>query len=176
MNSNLKFKNEVLIDSLRISIANISILIDKGCKDNKRLVFYTNYYVSIALKSFYEFNKLNKNYTSKNMAIKKYNIIYNNNFLKAQEDPTILNDYFKLKTEYSLLDSDTRLIIFALLSLSSYYKNNSINKIKNIIRTYIPKLRRCLKNSSSYYSFFNLEKYDIYQIKCILFKFLIENS
>ena len=75
------------------------------------------------------------------MAIKKYNLIYNNNFLEAQEDPTILNDYFKLKIEYSTLNVDTRLIIFALLSLSSYYKTNSINKIKNIIRTYIQNLK-----------------------------------
>ena len=47
------------------------------------------------------------------MAIKKYNLIYNQNFLEAQKNPTILNDYFKLKTEYSLLSVDTRFIIFA---------------------------------------------------------------
>ena len=158
----LKFKNEVLLNGLKMSIATVSILIEKGCKDNDRLVFYTNYYISIALKSFYEFNKLNKDYTNKEMAI--------------QKDPTILNDYFKLKTEYSTLDVDTRLIIFALLSLSSYYKTNSINKIKNILRTYIPKLKRCIKSSSSYYIYFNTNKYDNYQIKCLLFKFLIENS
>ena len=172
----LKFKNEVLLNGLKMSIATVSILIEKGCKENSRLVFYTNYYISIALKSFYEFNKLNKDYTNKEMAIKKYNLIYNNNFLEAQEDPTILNDYFKLKIEYSTLDVDTRLIIFALLSLSSYYKTNSINKIKNILRTYIPKLKRCIKTSSSYYIYFNTKKYDNYQIKCLLFKFLIENS
>ncbi len=176
MSDNFKFKNEVLIDALKISIATISILIEDGCKDNKRLTFYTNYYIAIALKSFYEFNKINKNYTSKEMAIKKYNLIYNNNFIEAEKDPTILNGYFKIEPEYRLLNSDTRLIIFSLISLSSYYKNNSINKIKNIIRTYIPKLRRCLKNSTSYYHFFNTEQYDIYKIKCILFKFLIENS
>ena len=172
----LKFKNEVLLNGLKMSIATLSILIEKGCKENSRLVFYTNYYISIALKSFYEFNKLNKNYTNKEMAIKKYNLIYNNNFLEAQEDPTILNDYFKLKIEYSTLNVDTRLIIFALLSLSSYYKTNSINKIKNIIRTYIPKLKRCIKSSSSYYNYFDTQKYDNYHIKCLLFKFLIENS
>ena len=172
----LKFKNEVLLNGLKMSIATISILIDTGCKDNDRLVFYTNYYISIALKSFYEFNKLDKDYTKKDMTIKKYNLIYNQNFLEAQKNPTILNDYFKLKTEYSLLSVDTRFIIFALLSLSSYYKTNSINKIKNIIRTYIPKLKRCIKSSSSYYRYFNITKYDNYQIKCLLFKFLIENS
>ena len=67
----LKFKNEVLLNGLKMSIATVSILIEKGCKDNDRLVFYTNYYISIALKSFYEFNKLNKDYTNKEMAIKK---------------------------------------------------------------------------------------------------------
>ena len=110
----LKFKNEVLLNGLKMSIATVSILIEEGCKDNDRLVFYTNYYISIALKSFYEFNKLDKDYTNKEMAIKKYNLIYNDNFLDAQKDPTILNDYFKLKAEYSTLDVDTRLIIFAL--------------------------------------------------------------
>lgn len=172
----LKFKNEVLLNGLKMSIATVSILIEKGCKENSRLVFYTNYYISIALKSFYEFNKLDKDYTKKDMAIKKYNLIYNNNFLEAQEDPTVLNDYFKLKAEYNALNTDTRLIIFALLSLSSYYKTNSINKIKNIIRTYIPKLKRCIKSSSSYYNYFDTQKYDNYHIKCLLFKFLIENS
>lgn len=171
-----KFKKEVLFDALKTTIATISVLIENGCKDNSKLVFSTNYYVSIALKSFLTYIKVNRDYTNKEMAIKGYKLIYMDNFRDAYEDPADLNDYFLFRDEFKNLTCDEQLIITAFLMLSSFYKNNNINKVKNILRTYIFKLKNCIKNSDTYYIAFDITNYDIYQVKCILFKFLIENS
>ncbi len=176
MNISQKFKKEVLFEALKMTIATISILIEEGCKDNARLAVYTNYYCSIALKSFYTFNNEDKNYSKKDIAIKKYHQIYMDNFAKATQDSSDLNLYFKFNDEYMNLSSDEKLIIVSFLTLSSFYSTKSINKVKNILRTYIFKLKNCIKNSGKYYSSFDISKYDLFQVKCILFNFLIENS
>lgn len=176
MNKETKFKKEVLLDALKTTIATISILIEKGCKDNSKLIFSTNYYVSIALKSFLIYHKVNRDYTSKEMALKGFKLIYMDNFRDAYEDYSDLNDYFMFRDEFKSLSCDEQLIITSFLMLSSFYKNNNINKIKNILRTYIFKLKNCMKNADNYYIAFNIAEYDIYKVKCILFKFLIENS
>ncbi|MBO5477721.1 MAG: hypothetical protein J6A15_08230 [Clostridia bacterium] len=176
MNKESKFKKEVLLDALKTTIATISILIENGCKDNSKLVFYTNYYVSIALKSFLSFHKVNRDYTNKEVALKGFKLIYVENFRNAYDDPSDLADYFIFRDEFKNLTCDEKLIITSFLMLSSFYKKNTINKVKNILRTYIFKLKNCIKNSDDYYIAFDIANYDIYQVKCLLFKFLIENS
>ena len=176
MNKESKFKKEVLLDALKTTIATISILIENGCKDNSKLVFNTNYYVSIALKSFLSFHKVNRDYTSKEMALKGFKLIYVENFRNAYDDPSDLADYFNFRDEFKNLTCNEKLIITSFLMLSSFYKKNNINKVKNILRTYIFKLKNCMKNADNYYIAFDVAKYDIYQSKCLLFKFLIENS
>ena len=169
-----KFYKEVLLDALKITIASVSILIDEGCNNNSRLVTYTNYYSAIALKSFHEFLFLNQNFTKKEHALKKFSLIYGENFRKAVEDSSDLPEYFKLLDAYKILDDDSQIIIYAILSLSSFYRNNGINKVKNILHTYIPKLRKLIKNADKYYKFFDFEIYSPIATREILFNFLME--
>ncbi|MBQ8380003.1 MAG: hypothetical protein IJX34_04215 [Clostridia bacterium] len=176
MTKETKFKKEVLLDALKTTIATISILIENGCKDNSKLVYATNYYVSIALKSFLTYHKVNRDYTSKEMALKGYKLIYMDNFRDSYEDSSDLNDYFIFRDEFKNLPCDEQVIITAFLMLSNFYKKNNMNKVKNILNNYIFKLKNCIKNADTYYIAFNIAEYDIYKVKCILFKFLIENS
>lgn len=169
-----RFYKEILFDALKITIASVSILIEEGCKDNSRLVTYTNYYSAIALKSFHEFLFLNEDFTKKEYALKKFNLIYGENFRKAIEDPSDLHEYFEFLDAYKILDDDCQIIIYAILSLSRFYGNNNINKVKNILHTYIPKLKRLIKNADKYYNFFDFEIYTPLATKEILFNFLME--
>lgn len=169
-----RFYKEVLFDALKINIANVSILIEEGVKDNKRLVQYTNYHSAVILKSFHEFQFLNKDFTSKELALKQFKLIYGENFKNAVDNSSDLPNYFKFLDAYKILDDDSQIIIYAILSLSRFYGNNNINKIKNILNTYIPKLRRLLKNADRYYKFFDFEIYTPLATKEILFNFLME--
>ncbi len=171
-----RFYKEVLLNALTTTIASTSILISEGCKNNESLVQYTNYYAAIALKSFHRFLFLNKDFNKKENAIKKYNLIYAEDFRDATQDPSDLEGYFKFLKVYTILDDDCQIIIYAILSLSKFYKTNSINKIKNILHTYIPKIKRLLKNADKYYKYFDFTIYTPLATKEILFNFLMETS
>ena len=90
-----RFYKEVLFDALKINIANVSILIEEGVKDNKRLVQYTNYHSAVILKSFHEFQFLNKDFTSKELALKQFKLIYGENFKNAVDNSSDLPNYLK---------------------------------------------------------------------------------
>lgn len=171
-----RFYKEVLFDALTKTIASVSLLISEGCTNTQSLVVYTNFYASIVLKSFHEFLFLNKDFDKKEFALKKYTLIYVENFRNATQNPKSIEEYFNFLDAYKSLDDDCQIIIYAILSLSSFYRTNSINKIKNILNTYIPKLRKLLKNADRYYKFFDFEIYTPLATKEILFNFLIENS
>ena len=167
------FRKEVLFDTLKVTIATTQVSIYEGICDTSKIVLYTNYNVAIALKSFCSFNARKANYTSKEKALEAYKNIYFENYKDAQED---LADYLSFRDEYDLLSDDEKLIITAMLSLSSYFPNKSLNKIKNILKTYSFKLKNCIKNASKYYPAFDMAHFSYYTIECILFKFLVENS
>ncbi len=169
-----RFYKEVLFEAQKITIASVSLLIEEGIKDKSNLVTYTNYYASIALKSFHEFMFLNKDFTRKELAIKQFSLMYGENFRKAVEDSSDLPNYFTFLDAYHILDDDCKVIIYAILSLSSFYANNNINKIKNILNTYIPRIKRLIKNADKYYKYFDFEIYSPFATKIILLRVLME--
>lgn len=174
-----RFYKEVLFEALKITLASVSLLIEEGKKNNANinktnLVTHTNYYASIALKSFHEFMFLNKDFDKKEFAIKKFTLIYGENFRKAMEDSSDLPNYFTFLDAFKILDDDCKVILYSILSLSSFYRNNSINKIKNILNTYIPRIKRLIKNADKYYKYFDFEIYSPFATKVILLNVLME--
>lgn len=175
MNNNSKFTEQVLFTGLKMITANVSLLIEKGCKDKSRLVFYTNYYANIVITAFNEYLKDPRTYTNKECAIKSYTQMHALCFNDALENPENQQNNLELKKEYTELDTNSQLVIMAIFMLSSFYKNNSTNKIKNILRTYSSKVRRTIKNSDMYTKVIT-NKYNELEKQTILFKFLVENS
>lgn len=174
--NDMHFRKDVLIEALKKAIANVSISIEKGCKDPDKLKNYTEYYIAISLKAYYSYYNKYKSYTRCEMALKEYNMLYIEAFREAIEsndniarylDPALYND-----TECE----DERFIILAMLNLSSFITSNNINKTKHLFNTYIPKIRSSLKNLDKYVSFFSASKHTTMAIKTALFRFLVENG
>ena len=65
-------------------------------------------------------------------------------------------------------------IDFLLVALCLFLFIKAINKVKNILHTYIPKLRKLIKNADKYYKFFDFEIYSPIATREILFNFLME--
>jgi hypothetical protein len=175
MKRDLTFKKEILFESLRNILANVSILIHKGCTNCERLKEYTVYYTSICLKSYYKYCSLNKEYSKKEFALKKFSLIYAETFREAIEYPEDLKKYLD-PLLYSNATEDEQFIILTIFNLPKFFNSNNPNTLKHIINTYIPKIKKCLKNSENYLSYFDLEKNTKLTIKSLLFKFLVENG
>ena len=90
------------------------------------------------------------------------------------EDSSDLPNYFTFLDAFKILDDDCKVILYSILSLSSFYRNNSINKIKNILNTYIPRIKRLIKNADKYYKYFDFEIYSPFATKVILLNVLME--
>lgn len=175
MNNDLYFKKEVLLEALRNILANISIDINEGCNDCEKLKAHSQYYSCICLKTFYKFNMLNKTYTRKDMAIKKFNILYAETYNEALNNPNDLIEYYDTQ-KYTNCTEDEQFILLAIFNLKTFIKGNNINMIKHTINTYIPKLKKTLKNGDKYINYLNLDTNNTLKIKTILFKFLVENG
>lgn len=175
MKRDLHFRKDVLFEALKNTLANVSILLEKGCTNPERLGNYTAYYSSICLKAFYNFYTIDKEYTRKEMALKKYNLLYGEAFTDAIESSEDLQKYLDTKTYNIDISEDEKFIIIAILNLPKFFTSNNPNKIRHIINTYIPKAKKCLKINDYYLSFFD-NKMTIMEIKTLLFKFLVENG
>lgn len=175
--NDMYFRKEILIEALKKAIANVSISIEKGCKDPERLKNYTDFYIAISLKAFYYYFNKYKRYTRYEMALKEYNMLYveafretveqNNDNIASYLDPALYND---------IESEDERFIILAMLNLSSFITSSNINKTKHLFNTYIPKIRSSLRNFSKYVTFFSSSKHTSMTIKTALFRFLVENG
>ena len=177
MTNTLKYKEDILFEALKMTIASIQLLLYKYNNiTRENLVYYTNYYVAVSLKSFYKLLNTKKIYTSKDDEIKTFISFYTQYLKESEEDTKDLGQYLIFKTEYEKLDDDEKLIIYAMLALSKFYGTKHINKIKNILNSYSKKLKNCIKCASDYYIVFDTNKYDYYTAQRILFNFLIENS
>ncbi len=177
MINTLKYKEDILFEALKMTIASIQLLLSKYNNiTRENLVYYTNYYVAIALKSFYKLLNTKKIYTSKEDEIKTYISFYAKYLKESKEDTKDLGQYLIFKTEYKKLNDDEKLVIYAMLTLSKFYGTKHINKVKNILNSYSRKLKNCIKCANDYYILFDISKYDYYTAQRILFNFLIENS
>lgn len=170
------FRKDVLIEALKKAIANISILIDKGCKDPDKLKDYTDYYIAVSLKAYYNYYNKYKSYTRCEMAIKEYNILYVEAFRDTIESTDNIARYLDPALFGDTESEDERFVILAMLNLSSFITSNNINMTKHLLNTYISKIRNCLRNSGKYVTFFSTSKHTSMTIKTALFRFLIENS
>ena len=175
MSKNLYFKKEVLLEGLKKALANISINIEKGCKNPESLQAYAKFYIAVSLKAYYDFDCINQKYTSLKMAIKKYDLLYINIFRDATLSANDLKEFLNPEL-YINNTEDEKFIILSMINLSTFITSNNINKTKQFINTYIPKIRSCLKNSNYYVEFFKSKNYSTLAIKTALFKFLVENG
>ena len=175
MSKNLYFKKEVLLEGLKKALANISINIEKGCKNPESLQAYAKFYIAVSLKAYYDFDCINQKYTSVKMAKNKYDLLYINIFrdatLSANELKKFLNPELYINNT-----EDEKFIILSMINLPTFITSNNINKTKHLINTYIPKIRSCLKNLNYYVEFFKSKNYSTLAIKTALFKFLVENG
>ena len=90
MKRDLHFRESVLFEAIKMTTAQASILVEKGCTDPERLQQYIIYYSCIAMKAYNNFYELDKEYTGKEMAIKKYYTLYVELQEKRKEDTTEL--------------------------------------------------------------------------------------
>lgn len=175
MKKDLHFRKEVLFEALKITIASTSIQLENGCTDPERLKLYAKYYEAICLKAFMNFYSLNKEYTKKEMAIKKYTLLFGETI---RENLVFSDDLLKYldSDSYNIrLYPDEKFILISILNLSTFINGNNPNKIRHLFNTYTPKVKKCIKNSANYLKYFKKEL-SFTEIKSILFKFLIENS
>ncbi len=176
MNKDLRFRKEVLFEALKITIASISIQLENGCTNSERLKLYAKYYEAICLKAFMEFHNINKEYTKKEMAIKKYTLLFSET---TRENLNFSDDLLKYLDSDSYnnihLYPDEKFILISIINLSTFINGNNPNKIRHLLNTYIPKVIKCIKNSSNYLNYFRKDL-SFTEIKTILFKFLVENS
>lgn len=171
----LHFREPVLFEAIKMTTAQVSILVEKGCTDPERLQQYTIYYSCIAMKAYREFFELNKEYTGKEIAIKKYQSIYVALSNKPTEDTTELVSHLKPEL-YTKCSEDEQFLILALCNLYTFFKTKSVIKTKHILNTYIPKIRACLKSADEMLPYFDLKKQSSVSCKTMLFKFLVENG
>ncbi len=174
--NNMYFRKEVLIEALKKAIANISILIDNGCKEPEKLRNYTEYYIALSLKAYYNYYTKYKDYTKCEMALKEYNMIYVEVF---KETIRSINDLARYLDPAVFSDTDSEdesFILLAMLNLSTFITSNNINQTKHLLNTYVPKIRSCLRNSDKYIDFFKGTKHTTMSIKTALFRFLVENG
>ena len=174
--TNVFFRKEVLLNALKRVIASTQVAISEGTTDVSKLIYITNYNVAISLQSFCIFKKRKITFTKKIDAINSYNNIFYDCYKDAIPYNPDLVEYFSFRDDYDSLNDDEKLIITAMLSLSSYFSKKTINKIKNILKEYTYKLKNCIKNAEKYYPFFNTSIVNYYNILCLLFRFLIESS
>lgn len=175
MSKYLYFKKDVLIEGLKKSIANIYINIEKGCKNPTQLQLYAKFYIAISLRAFFNFTILDKQYTSSKIAKKTYEILYLESFKEALISVNELYNFLNPDI-YIKYNEDEKFIILAMINLPSFITSSNINKTKHIIKTYIPKIRSCLKKSQYYIDFFNNKNNSSLSMKSALFKFLVENG
>lgn len=175
MSKDLYFKKEVLLEGLKKALANISINIEKGCKNPESLQAYAKFYIAVSLKAFYDFNDINQKYTSLKIALKKYDMLYIDVFRDSTLSAKKLNNFLKPDL-YINNTEDEKFIILSMINLPTFITSNNVNKTKHLINTYIPKIRSCLKNSSYYVEFFKNKNYSSLAVKTALFKFLVENA
>ncbi len=174
--NDMYFRKDVLIEALKKAIANVSISIEKGCKDSEKLKNYTEYYIAISLKAFYNYFIKYKSYTRCEMALKEYNMLYIEAFRDAIESNDNIARYLDPALYSDIESEDERFIIISMLNLSSFITTNNINKTKHILNTYIPKIRSSIRNFNKYITFFSSSKHTTMAIKTALFRFLVENG
>lgn len=165
----------VLEQALKLQTSSVLLSISEGRKDKEELAEYTTFLGMIALKAFDNFIKTNTNLKDKKKAADDYTRMYIELEQEAYRNPSILDGKASFYENIKDYSSDIQLYIFAILTLGTTYKNNSINKIKNIIRTYPTKVKRVNKNSSNYLNYFKSTYTDV-QAKSTLLLFLVENS
>ncbi|MBR2784366.1 MAG: hypothetical protein IKD74_00060 [Clostridia bacterium] len=175
MKRDLHFRESVLFEAIKMTTAQASILVEKGCTDPERLQQYIIYYSCIAMKAYSSFYELNKEYTGKEMAIKKYHTLYVGLLAKPTEDTTELVSHLKPDL-YSKCSEDEQFLILALCNLYTFFKSKSVIKTKHILNTYIPKIRACLKSADEYVAIFDTKNKTRLTCKSTLFKFLVENG
>ncbi len=175
MKKNLFFRKEVLFVALTNLIANASLKIrEENCtysalKDNIMLN------LAINLKACYTFISLYNEYSSKQMALKKYNSIYINTLEEAYKPDNDILEYLnpKLYEDYS---TDEKLIIWSMFNLYEFLYSKNINRQKHILNTYSTKLKNVIRNAQVYIDVLHLDEQNPYFLKVLLFKFLVENS
>lgn len=175
MKKDYYYRKQILFEALKNTLANTSILLDKGCTNCERLKKYTSYYSSICLKAFLKFYELDKQYSKRQEALKDYNLLYGEVFTEAIESSEDLPKYLETKTYAIDINDDEKFLILAILNLPNFFSSNNPNKIRHIINTYISKARNCIKNYINYVDFFKKDL-TITEIRTLLFKFLVENS
>lgn len=179
MNDEFYFKKEILLETLKLIIANTSITIDeKKCTSALNLQSFCLFHTSICLKTLYDFLRLNKKYTRKEMAKKEFMHLYRKNYSIGMSSQDFnFEEYLDMSKfmDFSL-NEDEAFILLSIFNLPKFFKTNNMNKIKHILNTYIPKVRACLKNSDKYMNYFDLENNSTLTIKGVLFKFLVENG
>lgn len=171
----LHFRESVLFEAIKMTTAQASILVEKGCTDPERLQQYIIYYSCIAMKAYSKFFELNKEYTGKEMAIKKFNYFYIELLSQPTEDTTELVSHLKPEL-YTQCSEAEQFLILALCNLYTFFKTKSVIRTKHILNTYIAKIRACLKSADDYVQFFDLKKQNRVAAKSTLFKFLVENG
>ena len=170
---------ELLIEILKITIANISIKLNEiPNTDISDLKTFTIFHSAICLKSFYAYCLMNKSYTKKEFAKQEYLKIYSKVYKECENiSPFELFKYLNLsKYESFELSEDEKFILLAIFNLPKFYHSSNINKVKHVLNTYISKINYCLRNFDEYLPYFKDLNYSTLYIKSILFKFLIENS
>lgn len=168
--------SKLLLESLDSVTSLVLELINNGCKDVKRLISYTDYYVSITLKSFCQYYK---DYLNANGEIStaEFHTIYNENFIKAQEKHAIDKSYFNFNN-YKTMEPDEQIIIIALLSLSQLYYNKNIEELTIFLKKYVSKLKNKLKELDDSFAFLSLKNCDDddYEDKFALFNYLMKQE
>lgn len=174
-NRDMHFKEAVLFEAIKMTVAQGSILVEKGCTDPERLQQYLVYYSCIAMKAYSNFYELNKEYTGKEIAIKKFHSFYFEYFNEKNHNIEELVTHLRPEL-YQDCSENEQFLILALCTLYTNFKTKSVIKTRHILNTYIPKIRACLKNTDDLVQYFDLKKISSVSAKAKIFEFLVENG